>query len=237
MKCQNANCQQSISEDSAFCPKCGHAVSPVNEDHPASRSVGVQHEHGVRSISPPKFTPPNQKAKSLFCSSCGTENGETSTFCQRCGSQLHGVLANTPVMNDEDDRRSDSKSEVVTLTTHQAAPRSFVEAIKTCFAKYQDYNGRASRSEFWYFILFTQLILIVLTVLSSAFEMSIGASAIVNWIWNLAIFCPYVAVTTRRLHDTNRSGWNQLWGLTIVGLIPLIIWFSSKGVPAENRYG
>jgi uncharacterized membrane protein YhaH (DUF805 family) len=54
---------------------------------------------------------------------------------------------------------------------------------------------------------------------------------------NLAVFFPVVAAGSRRLHDTNRSGWWQLIMLTVIGLIPLIIWWASKGLDQENQYG
>jgi uncharacterized membrane protein YhaH (DUF805 family) len=53
----------------------------------------------------------------------------------------------------------------------------------------------------------------------------------------VAVFLPTIAVATRRLHDTNRSGWWQLIGLTIVGLIPLLIWTVQDSDAGPNRYG
>lgn len=53
----------------------------------------------------------------------------------------------------------------------------------------------------------------------------------------LAVFVPTVSVGARRLHDTGKSGWRQLWGFTIIGLIPLIIWWCEKGSEEANEYG
>jgi uncharacterized membrane protein YhaH (DUF805 family) len=62
-------------------------------------------------------------------------------------------------------------------------------------------------------------------------------SGIVSGIVNLALLLPSLAVAARRLHDTNRSGWWMLISLTIIGLIPLIIWLASKGNDQSNEYG
>jgi uncharacterized membrane protein YhaH (DUF805 family) len=103
---------------------------------------------------------------------------------------------------------------------------NFTDSIKTCFNKYVDFEGCASRPEFWWWVLFT-----------------IVASALVRTIsWNLyglfslATCLPSIAVTARRLHDTDRSGWLQLlWFIPIIGWIVLIIWCAEAGKP--NRYG
>ena len=78
-----------------------------------------------------------------------------------------------------------------------AAPaRGFGEAISTCFSKYATFKGRASRSEFWYFFLFQFLISIVTQFIP-----------FLNLIVAVAFLLPTIAVTVRRLHDTDRSGW------------------------------
>ena len=56
-------------------------------------------------------------------------------------------------------------------------------------------------------------------------------------LWSLATLLPSLAVATRRLHDTGRSGWNQLWALTVIGIIPLVIWLAKPGTRAPNAYG
>jgi uncharacterized membrane protein YhaH (DUF805 family) len=103
---------------------------------------------------------------------------------------------------------------------------TFIDAIKTCFTKYADFNGCASRPEFWWWILFT---LVATTALQSVSYNLSGA-------FSIATFLPSIAVTVRRLHDTDRSGWWQLlYFLPIIGWIVLIIWCAEAGKP--NRYG
>jgi uncharacterized membrane protein YhaH (DUF805 family) len=103
---------------------------------------------------------------------------------------------------------------------------TFIDAVKTCFVKYADFNGCASRSEFWWWILFTLIASIALQSIS--YNLS-GA-------FSIATFLPGIAVTARRLHDTDRSGWLQLlWIVPIIGWILLVIWCAEEGKP--NRYG
>jgi uncharacterized membrane protein YhaH (DUF805 family) len=95
--------------------------------------------------------------------------------------------------------------------------------------KYVDFNGRASRPEYWWFYLFT--------VLLSWGSLIVDHSGIVSGIVNLALLLPALSAAARRLHDTNRSGWWMLIAFTIIGLIPLIIWLASKGNDQSNEYG
>ena len=100
------------------------------------------------------------------------------------------------------------------------ATMGFGEAIKVCFNKYADFSGRASRTEFWWFYLFTFLVSLI----------TCGVACLVFLI-------PQYAVGARRLHDTGRSGWLQLLGLVpFVGLI-LIYWWVLEGDQGTNQYG
>ena len=103
---------------------------------------------------------------------------------------------------------------------------TFVDSIRTCFTKYADFKGCASRSEFWWWALFTVVATVSLGVISD--KLSIA--------FTLATLLPYFAVTARRLHDTDRSGWLQLVGLIpIVGWIILIVWCVQEG-KSSTRY-
>ena len=102
---------------------------------------------------------------------------------------------------------------------------NFVDAIRICFKKYADFRGCAARPEFWWWILFT-------FVGSVAFE-AIGQQW--SFAFAVATCLPGSAVTARRLHDTDRSGWLQLLALIpIIGWILLIIWCAEAG--KSNRY-
>ena len=60
---------------------------------------------------------------------------------------------------------------------------------------------------------------------------------IASLVVSIGIGIPLLAAATRRLHDTNRSGWWQLLWITIIGIIPLVIWLASKSDPQENDFG
>lgn len=79
----------------------------------------------------------------------------------------------------------------------------FVKAVKTCFQKYATFSGRASRSEFWYFVLFGLLLAQFRAML---FVYNSPITLLVDLI-SLVMFIPNLAVGVRRLHDLNRSGW------------------------------
>ena len=98
----------------------------------------------------------------------------------------------------------------------------FGDAIKICFKKYADFEGRARRSEFWWWYLFTFLV---------------GLVPYLGWIASLAFLLPSIAVGVRRLHDTGRSGWLYLLTLIpCVGSIILIIWWCEDS-QGDNEYG
>lgn len=88
-----------------------------------------------------------------------------------------------------------------------------------CLQHYADFSGRARRSEFWYFQLFNFLIEIGIYLIVLAIKEVIGIDlGFLRFVYPIALLIPNLAVSARRLHDTNRSGWWQL--LTIItGLI------------------
>lgn len=99
----------------------------------------------------------------------------------------------------------------------------FIDAIKICFKKYADFNGRASRAEFWWFFLFMVIL---------------GIIPFVNIIAALALFIPMLAVIWRRLHDIGKGGgWFFIGYVPIVGFILLLIWYCREGERHPNRFG
>lgn len=119
---------------------------------------------------------------------------------------------------------------------------NFIQSVKTCFKKYGTFSGRATRSEYWYWVLFFA----ISNVLTCLLDIMIfplpteGSKAFyfpINTIFVLLFSIPSIAVGIRRLHDVNRSGWWLLIGLTIIGLIyPLLVWKCTKGTQEENRF-
>ena len=109
----------------------------------------------------------------------------------------------------------------------------FGHAIKTCFSKYADFTGRASRPEYWWFFLFSVIVYFVTT-----FADGVIGLPILNLIAMLALLLPSLAVGARRLHDMDYSGWWLLLALVpVLGSIALIVWFCMPGMPGINRFG
>ena len=131
---------------------------------------------------------------------------------------------------------------------------SFGQAVSSGFKKYAVFRGRASRSEFWYWVLFYIIVGIITSILDSLFGFQINTvtntetgnsvTAVYNagWlssIWALVVLIPTIAVSVRRLHDVNKSGW--WWWLGIICCIgPLILIFAfyiKEGDAGDNNYG
>ena len=114
----------------------------------------------------------------------------------------------------------------------------FQTSIKICFNKFAVFSGRASRSEFWFFVLFGFLggiiaAIIDVMILGYPFE----ENGPINLIFSVALIVPSISVAARRLHDINKSGWWQLLWITIIGGILLIIWHATEGENKKNKFG
>lgn len=132
---------------------------------------------------------------------------------------------------------------------------SFTDSIRTCFSKFATFDGRATRSEFWWFYLFTVLVamagyipILILTIIGAASADSSGAVSavftiitvilwIIYFIFVIALYVPLLAVGCRRLHDRGQSGWLQLLMLVPCGTIVLIVFWVMEGSPGDNMYG
>ena len=112
----------------------------------------------------------------------------------------------------------------------------FPESVVRCLRKYATFRGRATRAEYWWFSLFNTLFgMVVYAAVQHLMgtEAADGAASIVQ----LALFLPMLAVGVRRLHDIDFRGWWMLLGLTVVGIIPLLIFFCLPGKQTANRFG
>jgi uncharacterized membrane protein YhaH (DUF805 family) len=130
---------------------------------------------------------------------------------------------------------------------------SFGDAVRTCINKYATFDGRASRSEFWWFYLFTILAMFVLylipfifgaiasamsdNVLGTIFGILAVIGFILIFIVYIGLIVPLLAVGCRRLHDRGQSGWLQLLLLVPCGNIVLLVFWIMEGTPGDNAYG
>jgi uncharacterized membrane protein YhaH (DUF805 family) len=117
---------------------------------------------------------------------------------------------------------------------------SFIDAVKSVLSKYVGFTGRARRSEYWWFALFTILVSIVTSILDGALGLDFEGSTtgLIGLVASLALLLPSLAVGVRRLHDTDRTGWWLLIALVpLVGFIVLIVFFVLDSTPGTNRFG
>ncbi|MFD2023971.1 DUF805 domain-containing protein [Promicromonospora aerolata] len=137
---------------------------------------------------------------------------------------------------------------------------SFIESIKTVLSKYAVFNGRARRSEYWWYALAVSIVSTVLYAalvapgygeyMASIMEASaagatppampgsLTAGYLIMSLINLALLLPGLGVMVRRLHDTGRSGfWVFFLLVPIVGPIMVIVWLATNGTPGPNQHG
>ncbi len=116
---------------------------------------------------------------------------------------------------------------------------TFTESISAVYGKYATFSGRARRSEYWWWVLFQAVAGVVIGLV--AMGMGLGrdfGSDPLSLIWSLANLLPGIAVSVRRLHDLDKSGWWLLIALIpLIGAIVLIVWFCSRGTVGPNQHG
>ena len=128
----------------------------------------------------------------------------------------------------------------------------FIEAIKICLGKYAQFNGRASRSEFWYFCLAVVIYFFVAGLLLGMTGVSDEVFDLATLVLLIPIFIPGISVAARRLHDINQSGWMQCifipgfvadeflgtgWVIYALTLALWAFWFSQTEKKGKNRFG
>ena len=123
----------------------------------------------------------------------------------------------------------------------------FTAAIRSGFDHYVKFDGRASRSAYWWWALFVFIVGIVANVLDGVFGLQqfrefngqmYAAGGVISGIATLALLLPNLSVTIRRLHDTDRSGW--WWFIVIIPVIGWIIYLYfmiARGTPGPTRFG
>ncbi len=128
----------------------------------------------------------------------------------------------------------------------------FLESIKACLSKYAQFNGRASRPEFWYFFLALFIYFMVAGFLLGIAGVSDEVFDLATLVLLIPIFIPAISVSARRLHDINQSGWMQCifipgfvadeflgtgYVIYVLTLALYVFWFSQAGKKGKNRFG
>ena len=215
------NCGQQIPDGASFCTNCGapqttHMQSPEQNAAPYSSSYG-----GSASGTDYSYTGGYDAGQSSYSAGQGGYDAGQSSYNSAGGydagqggySSMGG--APTPGM-------------------------SFVEAVQTCVTKkYATFSGRARRSEYWYYTLFSILVSLVTSVVGGAlFVHSEGDVNILSALASIALFLPGLGVAIRRLHDIGKSGW---WYLILfvpfIGWIVLLIFLCRDSDRGPNRFG
>lgn len=125
--------------------------------------------------------------------------------------------------------------------------RYFIDTLKN---RYAAFKGRATRSEYWYFLLFSIIIALILTALDSMIInpllgiqplVETARTGILGTLFSFGTLIPSVALAIRRLHDIGKSGWWILLGVipivNIIGIFVLLYFFIKDSQPSENLYG
>ena len=110
-----------------------------------------------------------------------------------------------------------------------------IEAWKlVVLQRFAKFDGRAGRSEFWWFVLANVVAYVVLGILTAVADLFI----VLYFLYAIAVIVPSIAVAIRRLHDTNKSGWFLLLGfIPFIGFIILLVFYIQEGTPGPNDYG
>lgn len=106
---------------------------------------------------------------------------------------------------------------------------NFIDAVKSVLTKYADFNGRARRSEYWWFFLFN----VILSFVTGFIDESIspGGVGMIGLVVSLGLLIPGIAVAVRRMHDVGKSGW-----FILIPIYNLIL-SCTDGEPGSNQYG
>jgi len=111
---------------------------------------------------------------------------------------------------------------------------TFINALKSYYKNYFNFRGTSNRVEFWYPFFYNTIIW------GFAYLLPENPEPFINWVdwlgFSVVILyfvniIPFIAVSVRRLHDTNRSGWNLLWSIILIGLIVVLIWMAGQSRP------
>lgn len=110
----------------------------------------------------------------------------------------------------------------------------FMTAVRSCLSRYTDFEGRSQRSEFWWFFLFN----IIGSAVANAIDTAILGFPVLGILWSLGLLIPGIAVSIRRMHDLDKSGWWIFIVLVpVVGFLIYLYWVVQRGTVGPNRFG
>ncbi len=219
-------CQREISLEKEYCDNCA-GIAPVNKN--------IKSAETRQEVRPMRDMGYGRETKMRYCSNCGSPIIHGTTFCSRCGNKLQfNKFEAIPQNHINNEKIGDEKNDEYSRENHNEnwpalSPKWYTAVLK----KYAVFEGRARRKEYWAFLTFDIIIVIILNIIEAGIsgneiggEMSILAS-----LYSLAVLIPNIAVAVRRLHDVNKSGWWLF--VPLIGIILLL----RNSYPGMNRYG
>ena len=162
----------------------------------------------------------------MTCRKCGELLSDNAKFCTNCGAKIEREesAAEVTVVNPVHEHYEDCVHE-----GHVGNPKSisFPEAVKLFFTRYNDFQGRSRRSEYWWVYLFNAIAAAVIGAILPD----------IAWIWSLVTLVPGIALGIRRMHDIGKSGWWLFISLVpLAGPIILLIYMCRDSGP-DNQWG
>ena len=158
----------------------------------------------------------------MECTKCRNDIPASVQFCGICGASVSFDLAEVPPIYE--------------------GQVSFTTAVKLGLDRSFDYKGRSSRAEYWWWMLFylgsSLAVAVIFTMLSEVLSGSEDPGLVFAYLYTLILTLPYIALTVRRLHDTDRSGfWCLFMLVPYVGGIILLVICALEGDKGLNKYG
>ena len=235
------NCGQQIPDGASFCTNCGapqttHMQAQAPDQNPFADSTAAggygtaDSSFGTAGDSAASDGYPG--AQSSYTSSdsyAGTQSSYTSSDSYAGGQTSHSS--------------SDSYAGTQGGNGYGGGPTpgmSFAEAVETCLVKkFVSFSGRARRSEYWYFTLFSLIVSMAASIIGGMlFVHHEGDVNLLSSLLSLVLFLPGLGVSIRRLHDIGKSAW---WYLIIfvpmIGWIILLVFMCKDSFPGPNQYG
>lgn len=178
---------------------------------------------------------------SKFCKYCGSELSDSEQFCPNCGNRAESDFGNTVNNNQSSNQNNNSQYNNGNFngngnsnnpgTNENPFIMYYVDVFKN---KYLLFDGRASRKEYWMFVLFQILVGIGVSIVDSI----IGTDGVLYGLFTIGTFIPSLAIAIRRLHDIGKSGfWYLVCLIPLAGPIWLLVLLCTQSQYGGNEYG